>query len=237
MLRQTGQVGEPREHFHKEFLLQTGKATGHPRLTRVGRARRVARRIARSPDWLFSDDYSVDEVREHVAAMIRTHTGSSGVYSLKTHWNQYRNFILDSGLDQEVFGSPVTFVWLRRQDRVAQACSQVRAQQTGLWQAGRTRIGAGGEPRYDADAIAHCLGWLGEGDDAWRSYFALRGIEPLVLTYEQWTPKPENAVDEILGRLGLSRAKTVTVDIQKMSDGVSAEWTRRFRSEFPEIAR
>ncbi len=116
-----------------------------------------------------------------MAAMIRTHTGSSGVYSRKAHWNQYRKFILDSGLDQEVFGSPFTFVWLRRQDRVAQACSQVRAQQTGLWQAGGTRIGAGGEPRYDADAIAHCLSWLGQSDEAWKSYFAVQGVERQVM--------------------------------------------------------
>ena len=236
MLRQTGEIGDAREHFHFSLVRQSEKETGHPRPTRKARARRVARRVVRKPSWEHADGFSPGEVRDYVAKLVRTHTGSSGVYSIKTHWNQYRRFILEAGLDENVFGAPVTFVWLRRQDRVAQACSQVRAQQTGLWQENGPEFGDGGEPRYDAEAITKYIGWMDSADKAWERYFSERNIEPLALSYEEWSPQPETAVDEIFGRLGMSRTNPVAVEIEKISDGVSTEWARRFRTEFPDWA-
>lgn len=136
-----------------------------------------------------------------------------------------------------VFG-PVLYIHLSRKDKLGQAVSLARAEQTGLWHLnadGSVFEGnlAAPQPAYDGARIAALVDQL-EGDDAaWRAFFDGRGISPLRLTYEDLTSAPQRELSLVFAALGLSPAlaDTISVPTAKMADGISAEWVARFRRE------
>jgi LPS sulfotransferase NodH len=137
----------------------------------------------------------------------------------------------------EAFG-PLLYIHLSRGDKLGQAVSLVRAEQTGLWHLnadGSVLEGAEErpEPVYDGKRIAVVLAELEEDDRAWDSFFATHGITPLKLTYEGVTAAPQQALAEIFGRLGLDQdiAHAMAVPTAKMADATSREWVERFRRE------
>ena len=79
---------------------------------------------------------------------------------------------------QAAFGRTL-FVHLTRRDKVAQAVSYVKAQQTGLWHAAPDgteleRLSPPREPAYDASEIRTCLEEVTAHDHGWERWFALR---------------------------------------------------------------
>lgn len=137
----------------------------------------------------------------------------------------------------EAFG-PLLYIHLSRQDKLGQAVSLARAEQTGLWhlRADGSVLEGGDvqpEPRYDGPRIAGILGELERDDAAWSEYFARHALKPMRLTYEGVTADPQKALGGILGRLGLDPAvaETLPTPTAKMADGLSAEWVARFQRE------
>ena len=138
---------------------------------------------------------------------------------------------------REAFG-PVLYIHLSRRDKLGQAVSLARAEQTGLWhlradgsvlEGGETQP----EPVYDGARIGTILDELERDDAAWERFFAEHGIEPLRLTYEGVTAGPQKALGDIFAALGLDRAmaETQPTPTAKMADSLSAEWVARFRRE------
>jgi len=69
----------------------------------------------------------------------------------------------EQGADRTVLAAAsggIRYVYLRREDELAQAVSWLRAEQTGTWWAGDPG-GDAGEPRYDRDGITALLTHLG----------------------------------------------------------------------------
>lgn len=139
-------------------------------------------------------------------------------------------------LDQ-AFG-PVLYIHLSRQDKLGQAVSLARAEQTGLWHLRADgSVLEGGEvqpePRYDGARIGAILDELERDDAAWGDYFAGNALAPLRLSYEGVTAGPQQALGEILSRLGLEPAiaATLPTPTAKMADRLSAQWAARFRRD------
>lgn len=138
---------------------------------------------------------------------------------------------------RQAFG-PLLYIHLSRQDKLGQAVSLARAEQTGLWhlRADGSVLEGGDvqpEPRYDGTRIAAVLGELERDDAAWDDYFAEHGLQPLRLTYEGVTAGPQQALADILVALGAdpSVAATLPVPTARMADGLSAKWVARFERE------
>jgi LPS sulfotransferase NodH len=137
-------------------------------------------------------------------------------------------------------------VWVTREDTVRQAISWFKARQTGVWgqdtrrdvpKLGRAwRLGdeplAPGELAFDYDGIAALVRQAEEEDAAIGRFFAESGIEPFRVVYEEFTPRYEETVIELLRWMGIepppdfALAKPRTA---KLADDRTDEWVARFR--------
>ncbi|WP_449393822.1 Stf0 family sulfotransferase [Devosia riboflavina] len=186
--------------------------------------------------------------RAYLDAMRREGSAGTGVLGLRIMYSSLgeaeRRLNRAAGGDRsaaealdEAFGS-VLYIHLSRQDKLGQAVSLARAEQTGLWHLRADGSVLEGEdvqpePRYDGARIAAILEELERDDAAWGEYFARHALKPMQLTYEGVTANPQKALGGILGQLGLDPAiaETLPTPTAKMADGLSAEWVARFQRE------
>lgn len=138
---------------------------------------------------------------------------------------------------QAAFGE-ILYIHLTREDKLAQAVSLVRAEQSGLWHMAPDgteleRMAPPREPEYDFHRIGAKLAELERFDAGWRSWFEDQGIVPLKVGYESLSETPAEAVGRICRSLGVPEpeAGSLKANVAKLSDATNAEWVRRYRAE------
>ncbi|WP_338721638.1 Stf0 family sulfotransferase [Devosia sp. XK-2] len=187
--------------------------------------------------------------RAYLDAMRKVGTAGTGVFGLRI---MYRSLAdanrrlrralggtgeLPTGL-HKAFG-PLLYIYISRGNKLSQAISLVRAEQTGLWHLNADGSVLEGdverpEPVYDGDRIAAVLAELVSDDRAWDTFFASHGIEPLRLRYEEVTKAPQQTLAGIFARLGLDQkvALGMAVPTAKMADATNRVWAERFAAEY-----
>lgn len=226
-LAATGVAGRPDSHFHASSLRRWLEVHGLE-----GRA--------------FASER--DALRALFEAVRARGSGPSGVFGLRMqrrsfpHWMRRLDALhpgrpTDVARIEAAFG-PTSFVHLSRADKLAQAVSLLRAEQSGLWHRAADgteleRLGPPATPRYDADAIARHSADLSAQDDAWRAWFAREGVTPLRLGYETLAADPAGAVARVIDALGLESraARSVVPATARLADATSTAWIERFRTE------
>lgn len=138
---------------------------------------------------------------------------------------------------QAAFGK-ILYIHLAREDKLAQAVSMVKAEQTGLWHVAPDgseleRLAPPKEPEYDFDRIAGKLALLEQYDAAWLTWFAAQGIDPLRVGYESLSADPAKAVSRICKALGVSEPApdSLKPGVAKLADSISLEWMRNYRRD------
>lgn len=138
---------------------------------------------------------------------------------------------------EAAFG-PLVFIHLSRVDRLDQAISRLRAEQTGLW-----HLNADGsdlerdvpsrEEGYDPAAIRAYLSEIKKSEEAWNDWFDRQSIKPLRVTYETLSQDPQAILASVLTALGTdpSIAKTVQPQTTKLADETNRDWHARFEAE------
>lgn len=206
-------------------------------------------------EWLddlgLAPDPSISE-RETLAKIVRAAvaTGSlgTGIFGLRLQRHSFDFFmrklaVLHPGMPGDAqriraaFGRTL-FLHLTRRDKVEQAVSYVKAQQSGLWHVAPDgteleRLSLPHEPAYDADALRTRLEEMTGYDRDWERWFAAERISPLRITYEALSEDPIHALRRILDRLGLSpdHADGAEPGVAKLADRTSRDWVERFRAE------
>ena len=207
-------------------------------------------------DWATSVDLpppapEADE-REALAAIFRAvvvaGSGTTGVFGLRLQRHSFGYFMAklallhpdaadDAARFRAAFGR-VLFVHLTRGDKIAQAISYVKAEQTGLWHMAPDgteleRLAPPRAPIYDAAAIRASVATMTAYDRDWAAWFEMAGVAPMRLTYDALSADPVDTVAQVLDRLGLDRgaAAGITPGVKKLSDGTNEAWAARFRAE------
>jgi LPS sulfotransferase NodH len=229
MLAATGLAGRPNSFFRTQDIPYWAAAWGVP------------------PSL---DPESADFDRAYLAAMLREGAAGTGVFGLRLMHESLPEASrrLDRALGhprdvaqqfEAAFG-PTLFIHLSRRDKLAQAVSRVRAEQSGVWhQANDGAVLESTGPsqpfRYDPARIATLLADLERDDRAWTDFFAARRIAPLRLVYEEVSQDPRAALAAILSALHLdpAAAERTPVRTARLADATSALWTRRFLSDHP----
>jgi LPS sulfotransferase NodH len=207
LLADTGLAGRADEFFGEPFRKQVV-----PGLTRRG-----------------FDDYLVGCTR-------KTEQGTFGV---KLHWDQVEVFLhllrlrrglgglSDAGVIEAVFPAP-SYVFLTREDTLAQAVSWWKAIASGKWV---DEESPAAEPEFDADGIAGRVRRIGEHNEAWRRWFEANGVEPLRVTYEELAADPATSARRVLEHVGVDVPPDLGVEprTERQADAVNAEWIRRYR--------
>ncbi|WP_424970162.1 Stf0 family sulfotransferase [Dinoroseobacter sp. S76] len=227
MLTATGVAGHPNSHFHTPSLTRWLEVYGLADTTFP--SRRAALQAVL--------DAGIARGRGETACFgLRMQRGSFPYFM-----DQLAQLLPDQPSDharlEAAFG-PLSFLHLSREDKLAQAVSRVRAEQSGLWHAhadGREleRTAPPAPPRYDHDAIAAHLAELSRFEEDWRLWFAREGIMPLRLTYESLAQDPQGVLAQVLAHLGRdpAAAEQVAIPTARLADAESADWIARFRAE------
>jgi len=187
---------------------------------------------------------------DYLAAVIRAGRDRTGLFGLRLMRENLEDMTalldrLHPGLPDDkarisaAFGR-VLFLHLRREDKLAQAVSLVKAEQTGLWHIapdGREleRLAPPAAPVYDRARIARQLAALEAQDAAWEPWFAREGIAPMRIGYESLSADPAATVRRICAALGVGEPDPATLrpGVARLADRISAEWIARFRAETP----
>ena len=143
----------------------------------------------------------------------------------------------DAGRFQKVFGATL-FIHLTRRDKVDQAVSYLKAEQTGLWHVAPDgseleRVSPHREPVYDAEKLRACFEMVTAYDCVWNDWFSREQINPFRISYDDLAADPIGTLRDVLGSLGLERlaANDVTPGVRKLADRTNHEWAERFRVE------
>ena len=161
---------------------------------------------------------------DYLKHVIGQYSSCTGVFSMKGDLYHYLPLIKKSlirrGLKQ------VFFVYLTREDLLAQAVSAFRAIQTGQWS---SQQASRGEPQFEAEGILEQLDALLRMMTRWELLFGLLEIKPIRLTYETLVAQPTTSVQRLASALGVNVDCTLSSPLKIQRDELSAEWTDRIR--------
>lgn len=152
----------------------------------------------------------------------------NGAYGVKLFWYQHSE--TSAALDWTQALPNLSYVYLERRDRLAQAISWARALQTSQYRSTQPRRA---EPAYDAELIRLRLYDLDREYAQWPAFFAQRGITPLALAYEDFAGDPQRAVDAVAQILGVAPRSIARelIDLAIQRDALNEQWRARFVRE------
>jgi LPS sulfotransferase NodH len=188
---------------------------------------------------------------DFVAAALRCGRTTNGVFGAKLMWGTLDELIDkltgvipgpahgDIDVLTRTFGA-TRFVYVRRDDVLAQAVSWLRAEQTGTWYLdGNGEISGDGDtgraPRYDRQQITELLRNIHEHNAAWQAWFTSAGIQPYEVRYEALAAEPVAVTRGILNFLGLHlpEGHVIVPRHRRQADTLNQQWAARYRSGGP----
>ncbi|HKP17458.1 MAG TPA: Stf0 family sulfotransferase [Gaiellaceae bacterium] len=169
------------------------------------------------------DQWQVDTEDDYLEAVLRAGTTDNGIFGVKVMWNDVGR------LEQALPRLPDPhYVWLRRDDVVAQAVSWALAGQSGLYHewdgAGPQR-----EPPFDRKEVDGFVQLVKAHTAGWAEWFRNRGIEPLLLRYEDLLARPTDETERVLAFLGVETQGPIAVQTRASANGHAEDWIRRYR--------
>lgn len=141
----------------------------------------------------------------------------------------------DKARFEKAFGT-VLYIHLFRENKLEQAISYVKAEQTGLWHIAPDgteieRLAPPQEPHYDFARLKSEVEMLEAFDKAWHGWFVAQGITPLTTGYETLAADPAASLIHICEALGIDAPdpRDVKPGVAKLSDATSRDWIRRYQ--------
>lgn len=224
LLAATGKSGIPDSHFHSPSIA----------------------------DWLRYYDIAPDDTKTERDLLVEIFqrarnrgTGNTGLFGLRLQRQSFDFFMQklqvlvpscssDHERIQAIFGSTL-FVHLTRQNKLEQAISYVKAEQTGLWHKSPDgleleRLSAPQNPVYDGEAIQRQMTALVAMDKSWISWFAMQGVAPLQIKYEDLSQDPLAVTGMLLEQLGVNKrlATGLELPVAKLADDTNKQWALRY---------
>lgn len=236
ILRGTKLAGTPIEYLNiqTDNFARFRKSHGVPRLKSHLRAIGLLRTaVGRRFPWRDISWFEPASWREYLHEIARVNVTPNGVFGVKMHWNQYQRHMLAQGIEVGFWGAPVYWVRITRRDEIRQAISFVRAAQTESW---NSSMKVKSDPHYDSAAILAALQRIDDENSCWSRYFAEHDIHPLHITFEELTGDTDVTIRRVMQHIGVSIDSVPPTRTERQSDGINAEWARRFVEEYPQLA-
>jgi LPS sulfotransferase NodH len=167
----------------------------------------------------------------------------NGIFSAKVMWGYFSDFLTKlrnlsrkEGLnDKELLDSTfpnLRFIFLQREDVVAQAVSWAIAVQTEIWFSGDMR-----KPRqvpvYNFELIKQFVNEVKEHNKRWNEWFKKSSVVPCAVKYEELALMPKKVVLDTLRILDINHSKDLTIvpGIKKQGGEINRQWIERFSKE------
>jgi LPS sulfotransferase NodH len=189
----------------------------------------------------FREQWGVSRFEDYLGHVFEVGTSSIGVFAAKLMWNYFEQFMFqirrltseyerpDLEVITSVFPAP-QFVFIRRDDVLAQAVSWSKAAQTGQYAAHQPKTG---EAVFDFDHIDGLRELVLVQNGAWHRWFARHAIEPFEITYEELCANQLGVTLRTLSFLDLEPLTDATIEpppeLKKQADQVNANWISRYQ--------
>jgi len=229
-LRRTGVAGNPFEYFNPRalntpFML---KQLGLP-----------------------ADDPNPPDLAGRLDRILQAGTSKNGVFGAKLHWWHLPALFTAIDRVQDLpppaqilssatlrgFFNELRFIFLRRENKVAQAISYYRALKTEVWQAPGGGCGVEAPPdvnvAFDFMTIQDIVDAAEFEEDAWRRLLADADNTVLELTYEELAADYIGTMSRVLAFLGFTVAPADIPPplLQRQHDARSQEWEHLYREQ------
>jgi len=233
-------------HFFADGLISTGVA-GRPRevfprkLVADDAAARDALLTQSPPESSYDDELDAAYVR----TILEQGTTPNGIFGTVIHWFQLNDAVrrIQAYLQSKDFtphealsGSfpNLSYIWLRRQDKIAQAVSWYKAIETGQYvklQGAVTDHKQKASLEFNYDRIKTYWSALRSFDNGWRFFFEANKINPLTIYYEDVCKDYSGSVVTALEFLKLSLPNGFNPKSQflKIANNESRQWAEKFR--------
>jgi len=177
-------------------------------------------------------------------ALIAYKTTPNGVFGTKfiSHFLEvFQKAKFDFG---EIFQSISKYIYLVRQDKVAQAVSIVLAQKTNVWHISTHEKHQNYETQLEEIEIKESLleevhkqyRFIQQQEEYLAKLFETYQISPLIVEYEQLVEHTEEQINYILNYLQIPNAETKTTNLQshlrKMRSGLSEQIIKEYKDKF-----
>jgi LPS sulfotransferase NodH len=184
-------------------------------------------------------DWGVSRFGDYLASVRDAGTTPNGVFGSKLMWAYLNDLLRRLGrlgnasskrsLIARHFPA-ARFVWVRRDDVVAQAVSWAKAIQTGRWHHW-DRPQPTNDPEYDRGQIEALAREAATHDDGWRAWFAANAIEPLVVCFEDMVADTAGTTRGVLEFLGVPADDVPIAELTlKAGDRLNEEWIARYHA-------
>ncbi len=218
-LAHTEVAGRPTEYFNRRFwpdlFARFGVETADAYLERV-----VAETA--TPNGVFGTKVMLDEDMVPTFDALRERLGEPGLSDAEAVTRAFPD---------------LKFVYLTRRDKVAQAVSYCRAQQSGVW---RRYHGSEPEPEgnaaFEFEAVHAQVQALTLREARWQTFFSDLAARPHTVVYEDLVLEPERTVRGILTFLELEPPpgwSLPRLPMERLADDTSKRWAERYLEEQP----
>lgn len=190
--------------------------------------------------------FDEDEDRAYIEKILEDGMSENGVFGLNLHWFQFADAIKrlsaytgngenddPKGVFENAFPN-LSYIWLRRRDRIAQAVSWYKAILTLQYyrmEGDSAKKNEEAELVFNYKKIQTYLSALQNGDNGWLEYFSSRGIEPIVVEYEDFIANYAGTIRRVMEGLGLGSGDFLIPQPRhiKTADDLSRIWVEKFR--------
>jgi LPS sulfotransferase NodH len=234
LLASTGKARQPDSFYHRsEFMREWADEWG-----------------LSDSDTLSTSDFE----RAYLAAAVKAGGAGTGIFGLRLQQEYlrllsqtldlgYPKLLSDRARFEHAFGRTL-YLHLTREDKVAQAVSLVKAQQSGFWHlnADGTELERLAEPQevhYDFERIHREVVALEHDDHAWDIWFKQQEIIPVRIRYETLADNPSGTLIQMFDTFEIepSNLGNIEPEVAKLADAESLEWMRRFRADLQSTAK
>lgn len=168
---------------------------------------------------------------EYFIKLLERRTSRNGIFGMKAHGHHFEAALTWCPSMLKIL-APVTFIYINRRDRVAQAVSMAKAMQTNAWISFDSATGK--NVRYDADFITQCMDDVERQRSSWWRWFETNGVTPFVVTYEDMLADKDSIVRSIVELLEAQNDEPEKIPlpaVEKQSDETNREWATRFAAD------
>lgn len=161
--------------------------------------------------------------------MCQLRTTPNGVFGFKAHWKQFQ-LACTLRLENEL--ATASYIQITRDDLLGQAISLVIASQTGVWVHDHEPARS---PEYSFEAIQIALGQLVAERGQWDRFFAVTGIQPLRISYEELSGDRDRTMQRVCEHLDIDWSVAEPAESTVQRTGRTEEWRERFLATMPEL--
>jgi LPS sulfotransferase NodH len=175
--------------------------------------------------------YKASTFAEYLPRLLARRTSKNGVFGMKAHFHHFRAALEEYPPLLEDL-RPVSFVYIDRLDKLAQAVSMAKARQTKSWIS--LLPSDRPSPEYNRDLITKDLENAERQSHAWLNWFDKNDVTPFTVTYEDMLEDKDRVVRSIMEMLGVLDDDPDVValpPVSKQADEANETWIARYKSE------